>query len=131
MAAANANGDISNPGTNVANYNRGADWNGLDGNLTTVGSAGPLSQTFYGTWDQAGNVFEWSEAAHPSQFPNLEGSGFERGPDDITSFRRSGGTVDSENYIIGFRVAAVPEPSTLALAMLGALSLLIVAYCKP
>lgn len=51
-------GDISNPGANVANYGNGADWNGLVGNVTTVGSAGPLSYSFYGTADQAGNVFE-------------------------------------------------------------------------
>jgi formylglycine-generating enzyme len=43
QATANAVGDISNPGVNVANYLDGADWNGQDGNLTTVGSAGPLS----------------------------------------------------------------------------------------
>src|SRR5207249_4642352 len=49
-------GDISNPGPNVANYNRGADWNGQDGNVTTVGGAGPLSVSYYGTYDQGGNV---------------------------------------------------------------------------
>ena len=56
IATANSVGDISNPGTNVANYNMGADWNSQDGNVTTVGSAGPLSQSFYGTSDQGGNV---------------------------------------------------------------------------
>ena len=62
IATANAVGDISNPGANVANYDRGADWNGQDGNVTTVGSAGPLSASFYGTFDQGGNVWEWNEA---------------------------------------------------------------------
>ncbi len=52
IATANALGDISNPGANVANYNLGADWNGQNGNVTTVGSAGPLSASFYGTFDQ-------------------------------------------------------------------------------
>ena len=55
-------GNISNPGANVANYFNGADWNALDGNVTTVGSAGPLSYSFYGTADQGGNVSEWNEA---------------------------------------------------------------------
>ena len=62
IATANAVGDISNPGANVANYARGADWNGQNGNVTTVGSAGPLSASFYGTFDQGGNVWEWNEA---------------------------------------------------------------------
>jgi formylglycine-generating enzyme required for sulfatase activity len=55
-------GDIHNPGTNVANYDQGADWNGQNGNVTTVGGAGPLSDSFYGTADQGGNVYEWNEA---------------------------------------------------------------------
>ncbi len=36
----NAFGEITNDVANIANYNRGADWNGQDGNLTTVGSGG-------------------------------------------------------------------------------------------
>ena len=62
VATANSVGDINNPGANVANYGSGADWNGQDGNVTTVGSAGPLSASFYGTFDQGGNVREWNEA---------------------------------------------------------------------
>ena len=62
QAAATAVGDIANPGPNVANYDSGADWNGRDGNVTTVGSAGSGSESYYGTFDQGGNVFEWNEA---------------------------------------------------------------------
>jgi len=58
VATANGTGDISNPGTNVANYRYGADWNGQFGNVTTVGSAGIDSESFYGTSDQGGNVWE-------------------------------------------------------------------------
>ena len=56
-------GDISNPGPNIANYNYRANWNGSGwgGNVTTVGSAGPFSTSHYGTYDQAGNVYEWTE----------------------------------------------------------------------
>ena len=43
IATANATGDINNPGTNVANYIQGADWNGEDGNVTTVGTAERIS----------------------------------------------------------------------------------------
>ncbi len=59
-ATANGTGDISNPGANVANYANNAVWNGQAG-LTTVGSAGPLSASAYGTYDQTGNVTEWCE----------------------------------------------------------------------
>ncbi len=61
IATANATGGISNPGANVVNYWKGADWNGQDGNVTTVGSAGASSASAYGTFDQCGNVWEWGE----------------------------------------------------------------------
>jgi formylglycine-generating enzyme required for sulfatase activity len=62
LAAATPTGDIANPGVNVANYAEGADWNGQNGNVTTVGTAGSASRSYYGTADQAGNVWEWNEA---------------------------------------------------------------------
>jgi hypothetical protein len=40
-ATADANGNVSNAGPNVANYNFSADWNNQNGNVTTVGSCGP------------------------------------------------------------------------------------------
>ena len=58
LATADTSGNVSNAGANVANYNYGADWNGQDGNVTTVGSAG--ANNFYGTADMNGNVYEWN-----------------------------------------------------------------------
>ncbi|MCZ6596182.1 MAG: SUMF1/EgtB/PvdO family nonheme iron enzyme [Planctomycetota bacterium] len=60
-ALATVFGGVANPGSNVANYNGFASWGGLSGNLTTVGSAGPLSRSYYGCADMNGNVSEWSE----------------------------------------------------------------------
>lgn len=68
-ATATPTGDIANPGVNVANYNFTANWNGTElggpgdemGNVTSVGSAGPLSASPYGTFDQGGNVLEWND----------------------------------------------------------------------
>ncbi len=44
---------------NSINTNVGADWNGQDGNVTTVGSNGGPSA--YGTYDMGGNVWEWDD----------------------------------------------------------------------
>lgn len=124
-------GDIANPGVNVINFFFGADWNGLDGNFTSVGTAGPLSESFYGTSDQGGNVFEWNEALLSGSFRFSRGGAFYSVTPDLQS--TGGRTFDlptDERGEIGFRVAAIPEPSSLVLSALGALGLLITARRK-
>jgi formylglycine-generating enzyme required for sulfatase activity len=61
IATADEFGNINNDTANIANYYLGADWNGQDGNVTTVGSGGPGSASYYGAFDIAGNVWEWNE----------------------------------------------------------------------
>jgi formylglycine-generating enzyme required for sulfatase activity len=123
IATANAVGDISNPGANVANY-LSADWNSQNGNVTTVGTAGPLSQGFYGTSDQCGNVWEWNELSIGSS-RGIRGGSFLSGiePDVLRSSSRYSANPTDENVIFGFRVATVPEPSTLLLAAVGLIGL--------
>lgn len=117
IATANAVGDISNPGANVANYNLGADWNGQNGNVTTVGSAGPLSASFYGTFDQAGNVREWNETVITvngfSNRGNRSGSWSSTNIafDFLAASGRDGASPGLEFASGGFRVASMPEPS--------------------
>ena len=127
-ATATAVGDIGNPGPNIANYSTGADWNGLDGNVTTVGSAGPLSQGFYGTSDQGGNVWEWNEALINGSSRGARGGSI--GPasasSELRSVRRNLDDPTNEYGHFGFRVATVPEPSSFVLAALG---LICVAAC--
>ena len=128
-ALSNSTGDISNPGANVANYGAGAEWGGEVGNVTTVGSAGLLSSSFYGTFDQAGNVAEWNDGPGISVLRFLGGGGFTSitAASDLSTegilifdfpFR--------ENAQFGFRVASyIPEPSTLL--MLALLSPLLIS----
>lgn len=49
--------------SNSINFERYANWNGVisGGNVMTVGSGGSSNTSFYGTFDQQGNVAEWSE----------------------------------------------------------------------
>ena len=59
--SANSVGDGSAGSSgNFANFNRGADWNGQDGNVTTIETNGGSS--FYGTFDQCGQVWEWNDS---------------------------------------------------------------------
>lgn len=134
-ATANSVGDVTNPGANVANYNLGASWNGGSPYVTTVGGAGPLSASFYGTYGQAGNIEEWTDdpGGGAIQIYRIKiGGSWNAGPADQLTLAEaihvsaannlpSGGSNDA-----GFRVAkVVPEPGSLGLGMfaVGLLSL--------
>lgn len=129
LGTANAVGDISNPGANVINWGLGADWNGQNGNLTTVGSAGPQSASFFGTYDQGGNVYEFNDTTSTL----LGGSRGLRGgsylttsPQDHRSTFRNVFTAFAEADNVGFRLAleSVPEPSRAMLVAIGLLAML-------
>jgi formylglycine-generating enzyme len=123
-AAADAAGNISNPGPNVANYDYGADWNAQDGNLTTVGSAGPLSESYYGTADQGGNVLEWNETLIGGSSRGARGGSWNLDAIDMFAPIRFAPTPTAEGDALGFRVAAAPEPNTLLLGALSVIGLL-------
>ncbi len=109
LATANPTGTISNPGVNVANYNLGADWNGQNGNVTSVGSAGRGSASFHGTFDQGGNVMEWTETAQPGSTRVVLGGSWQ---DDSTRLHINGSLnklASAEDAMTGFRIARKPS----------------------
>jgi formylglycine-generating enzyme required for sulfatase activity len=118
-ATADSVGNISNPGANVANYSLVADWNSLNGNVTTVGSAGPLSDSFYGTSDQGGNVYEWNDAAISGSSRRLQGGSWLLFAGFLQASSPTIGTPWGSDNSVGFRVATVPEPGTAVLAIVG------------
>lgn len=132
QAGANGTGDVTNPGASVVNYNNAADWNSQNGNVTTVGSAGAMS--YYGTFDQGGNVWELTDkldvVINPvtladNRLPVRRGGAYDDGWWDLGSDRRSANAASFQNVDMGFRVTSlnpivVPEPSTHALLALGA-----------
>jgi formylglycine-generating enzyme required for sulfatase activity len=109
-------GAISNPGANVANYNSGADWNDLNGNVTTVGSA--AANNYFGTFDQGGNVWEWNDAVISGSSRGLRGGSWASAVNILASSGRSDSVPSGEYDSVGFRVASVPEPTSLLLTML-------------
>jgi formylglycine-generating enzyme required for sulfatase activity len=126
-ATADASGNVSNPGVNVANYLQQANWNGTaSGNVTTVGGAGPASSSFFGTSDQGGNVQEWTEGVrvHPSQGILRNKRGGSWAFFSMVASVRDFNSQNTNAVAQGFRLATIPEPSTCALAAFGAIGLL-------
>lgn len=114
VASATSTGDVANPGANVVNYGFGADWNGQNGNVTTVGSAG--STSFYGAFDMNGNVWEWNETQIRSARV-IRGDSFVGSESGLRSSLGGAGSYPVFEFDnVGFRLASpVPGPGSVAL----------------
>ena len=108
----------------AANYNDG-DYVGSgtssppSGNaLTEVGAYGADSQSYYGTNDQGGNLFEWNDAVISGSSRGLRGGSWGNPEGALRSSNRASGAPAYQYLSLGFRVASVPEPSCLVLTAL-------------
>lgn len=85
--------------------------------LTDMGAYGANSESFYGTNDQGGNVWEWNDAVIGSS-RGLRGGAWGSNGSYLVSSDRNKGTPVTQNPNMGFRVATVPEPSCVVLMIL-------------
>ena len=110
-------GTAINPGGGVAGL-----FNQL--HVTPVGGY-TQSTTFYGTFDQNGNVNEWTDTlidnGNYTQRVVEGGSWIKFSGSLAASFRSEPDTPDTETIDVGFRLALVPEPAS-ALLLLPALA---------
>ena len=94
-----------------------ANYNNAIGDFTPVGSYAP---NFYGTFDMGGNAWEWNESIQGgSSFRGIRGGFF--GDPDITlsaNFPIDGDPA-GQFFNVGFRVVAIPSPSSVALLAIG------------
>lgn len=84
----------------------------------------------YGTFDQGGNVSEWTEATRYDELNNLLGRGCPGSSYGLCTYGMLASS-SSENFwpmhsthFIGFRVAEVPEPGALGLLAVGGLAMI-------
>ena len=102
-----------------------ANYNSSVGSTTNVGtySSDPSS---YGTNDQGGNVYEWNDAVTTESYQEDDGSSrglrggawLYSGVGGLRSSYRLIGDPTGESDGIGFRVASVPEPTSMVLSVL-------------
>jgi hypothetical protein len=123
-------GNVIGNGANQANYNTGAGYSvtlfhyEVNQNYLTDVGAFSASGSFYGTFDQTGNVYQWNDLnSAPGSTRGLRGGVWS---DSGAEYSASSGGFTSapsdEAYYGGFRLAspvAVPEPSTYAMALAG------------
>lgn len=112
--------ETTQPGNN-ANYAHAL---GNSVYVTSLVGQFQLSDSAYGTFDQAGNVAEWTEAIYQSSRRIAYGGSWAEGAVILAS--SPGGfvpTPSSELANLGFRLALVPEPATLPLFGLAALAI--------
>lgn len=83
------------------------------------------SESPYGTFDQGGNVWEWTESIsiRASYHRSLWGGSFYMDERNLHAQHRNGTFPTGGDGTIGFRVTAVPEPAMVGLVALGALGL--------
>ena len=108
----------SGSGGNFANYNSVAVWNSQTGNATTVGTNGGASA--YAAFDMSGNLYEWNDLTGAAgSTRGLRGGSWSTNASFLSSSNSSSYDPSFEFSSIGFRLAAVPEPSTYAMAVVG------------
>jgi YD repeat-containing protein len=99
------------PGSNSANFNNCADWNGQNGNITTVGTNGGPS--YYGTYDQNGNVYEWNDLDGLSvSVRGLRGGSWYNTISNLASSDRNEQS-PSSGSMYGFRIVSNTNPINL------------------
>lgn len=83
--------------------------------VKAVGSYGLISDSYYGTNDQSGNVMEWNDAVIASSSRGARGGAWFNQAADLRSSVGKSYSPDGEYGGVGFRVSSGPSKSSLLL----------------
>ncbi|MGD9128632.1 MAG: SUMF1/EgtB/PvdO family nonheme iron enzyme [Planctomycetia bacterium] len=118
------------PGNN-ANFNQSGYTIGSPYYATEVGEF-ENSESPYSTFDQGGNLWEWNETEiYVDLSRGVRGGDWSDSSDYLlASFRYSHNPTYEGDYLMGFRVASVPEPGSIALLLCGLVGLICLRHRK-
>jgi sulfatase modifying factor 1 len=123
-------GNAIGSGANQANYRRDSLYSVTqssiyDPNANYLSDVGAFtnSASYYGTFDQSGNLYQWNDLdGNSGPLRGLRGGCWVNNAFDLSSSPRVTDVPSREDGVIGFRLAspvAVPEPSAYAMALAG------------
>lgn len=93
--------------------------------FTTVAGEFQNSPSPYDTFDQGGNFWEWNETNYFNYSRGVRGGSFSyQNITGMYSFNNADSPPTQGGALIGFRIAYIPEPASLALLALGGLAAL-------
>ncbi|MDZ7618518.1 MAG: SUMF1/EgtB/PvdO family nonheme iron enzyme, partial [Patescibacteria group bacterium] len=108
-----------------------ANYGGAAGSVPYITEVGQfhLSSSYYGTFDQGGNVTEWTETPGGTGYV-FRGGSWLVSFDELKAENRNFYAPTTENDSLGFRViaisaASIPEPSAALLLLFGAVAALL------
>ncbi len=87
-------------------------------NYLTDAGAYTSAPSYYGTFDQGGNVWEWNETKISSS-RGVRGGSWNFLSSNLQASDRNNIVPAFEDYDIGFRVASIPEPGSMGLSVVG------------
>lgn len=108
-------------GDSVPGVETDANYGGSGGSYSTPWDVGTGNAENNGTFDMNGNVMEWNESAFDGTLDDvaeirvIRGGGFHEFEYGLRSSTRNTNILPYEAILIGFRVAAIPEPSSIAM----------------
>jgi len=114
---------LSATGTNNANFIANGVLSDPTNVLTAVGafadSPGP-----YGTYDQGGDLAQWNETIYPGPYRGMRGGASAGTYTGLQSGVFSFDAPSSQYPTIGFRVAQVPDPTSIGILAIGGMAML-------
>ena len=105
-------GNITNDTAHLANYDLRVVWGGVTGNVSTVGSGGTGSESYYGVADMGGNVSEWIDAIVNTNQRIYRGGSWLSFSSSLRSSTRVNASPHLELSSLGFRIACIYNPIT-------------------